>query len=153
MITIGTRAPDFSLEDDGGNRVSLSDFAGKTVVLYFYPKDDTPGCTTEACAFRDAYDEILSLGAVVIGVSPDPVARHARFRERHGLPFRLLADPEREAIGAYGAWGEKKMYGKAYEGVIRSTYVIGPDGLVVGAFPKVSPKDHAAQIIALLRGA
>lgn len=152
MPAVGDTASVFTLEDDTGNTVALTDFSGKTVVLYFYPKDDTPGCTTEACAFRDVYDEILALGAIVLGVSPDSAVRHNRFKDKYGLPFRLLSDPDHTVLAAYGAWGEKKMYGKTYEGVIRSTYVIGPDGKIVGAFPKVSPKDHAAEIIALLRG-
>ncbi len=151
MPGIGEKAPDFTLEGDSGAAVSLRDFSGKTVVLYFYPKDDTPGCTAEACAFRDAYDEILALGAVVLGVSPDSAVRHAKFKGKYELPFRLLADPDHRVLSAYGSWGEKKAYGKTYEGVIRSTYVIGPDGKVIGAFPKVSPKEHAAEILALLR--
>lgn len=153
MPAVGDSAPLFTLEDDAGNEVSLKDFSGKTVVLYFYPKDDTPGCTVEACSFRDVYDEILALGAVVLGVSPDSAVRHNRFKDKYALPFRLLSDPAHTVLAAYGAWGEKKLYGKTYEGVLRSTYVIGPDGIIAGAFPKVAPKDHAAEIIALLRGA
>lgn len=147
----GDRAPVFALNDEDGNEISLASFSGKKVVLYFYPKDDTPGCTTEACAFRDAYDEILATGAVVIGVSPDTADRHAKFKSKYGLPFHLLADPEKTAIKAYGAWGEKSMYGKKYEGVIRSTFVIGPDGIITAVFPKVSPKGHAAEILETLR--
>ena len=111
--------------------ISLSDFKGKKVVLYFYPKDDTPGCTTEACAFRDVYDDILDLGAVVLGVSADSEASHTKFKQKYNLPFHLLADTEKEVLEAYGAWGEKKMYGKSYMGVIRSTYLIDENGNVV----------------------
>lgn len=150
MIEKGAPAPDFILPDDTGREVSLSSFRGKTVVLYFYPKDDTPGCTAEACGFKDVYDEILASGAAVIGVSPDTPKRHGAFREKYGLPFVLLADPERTAIGAYGAWGEKSMYGKKYEGVLRSTFVIGRDGTVLEVFPKVSPKGHGPQILEFL---
>ncbi len=150
MIAKGAPAPDFTLSDDTGRAVSLSSFRGKTVVLYFYPKDDTPGCTAEACGFRDVYDEILAAGAAVIGISPDTPAKHGKFREKYGLPFVLLADPERAAIGSYGAWGEKSMYGKKYEGVLRSTFVIGKDGIVLEVFPKVSPKGHGAEILKVL---
>lgn len=150
MLEAGSEAPDFTLEDDEGRKVSLSSFKGRTVVLYFYPKDDTPGCTKEACGFRDAYDDFLAKGAAVVGVSPDKAASHARFKSKHGLPFVLLADPDHAVLSAYGAWGEKSMYGKKYEGVLRSTVVIGPDGTIRRAFPKVSPEGHAAEILAAL---
>lgn len=150
MLETGSEAPDFTLEDDEGRKVSLSSFKGKTVVLYFYPKDDTPGCTKEACGFRDAYDDFLAKGAAVVGVSPDKASSHARFKSRHGLPFVLLADPEHAVLSAYGAWGEKSMYGKKYEGVLRSTVVIGPDGVIRRVFPKVSPEGHAAEILSAL---
>jgi len=150
MVKEGEAAPEFTLEDDEGRKVSLSAFKGKTVVLYFYPKDDTPGCTKEACGFRDAYDDFLAKGAAVIGVSPDKAVSHARFKAKHGLPFVLLADPEHAVLSAYGAWGEKSMYGKRYEGVLRSTVVIGPDGDIRKVFPKVSPEGHAAEILAAL---
>ena len=150
MVKEGEAAPEFTLEDDEGRKVSLSAFKGKTVVLYFYPKDDTPGCTKEACGFRDAYDDFLAKGAAVIGVSPDKAVSHARFKAKHGLPFVLLADPEHAVLSAYGAWGEKSMYGKRYEGVLRSTVVIGPDGAIRKVFPKVSPEGHATEILAAL---
>jgi len=150
MIETGMKAPDFSLESDTAGRVSLSGFAGKTVILYFYPKDDTPGCTTEACGFRDAFDLFLEKGAVVIGVSPDNPVSHGKFRAKFGLNFLLLADPDHSVLSAYGAWGEKSMYGKTYEGVLRSTVVIGPDGRIVKIFPKVKPEGHAQEILALL---
>ncbi|MDX9957462.1 MAG: peroxiredoxin, partial [Spirochaetia bacterium] len=115
-----------------------------------YPKDDTPGCTKEACGFRDAWDSFIQKGAVVIGVSPDKTQSHAKFRTKYKLPFHLLADPETRVLKAYGAWGEKSMYGKTYEGVLRSTFVIGKDGVIVKAFPKVKPEGHAEEILALL---
>jgi peroxiredoxin Q/BCP len=150
MIREGMTAPDFVLDNDEGISVSLSSYAGKTIVLYFYPKDDTPGCTKEACGFRDVFDAILEKGAVVIGVSPDTAASHAKFRKKYGLPFVLLADPEAHVLKAYGAWGQKSMYGKSYEGVLRSTFIIGPDGMVKKAFPKVTPEGHAEEILAAL---
>ncbi len=150
MIREGMAAPDFVLDSDEGASVSLASYSGKTIVLYFYPKDDTPGCTKEACGFRDAFDAILAKGAVVIGVSPDAAASHAKFRKKYGLPFVLLADPQAHVLKAYGAWGEKSMYGKKYEGVLRSTFIIGPDGMVKKAFPKVTPEGHAEEILALL---
>ncbi|PKL10001.1 MAG: thioredoxin-dependent thiol peroxidase [Spirochaetae bacterium HGW-Spirochaetae-7] len=150
MLTEGNPAPDFSLEDDAGKTVKLSFYKGKTVVVYFYPKDDTPGCTTEACGFRDAFDRFLARDAVVIGVSPDKPVSHGKFRAKYGLPFVLLADPDHSVIEAYGAWGEKTMYGKKYEGVIRSTVIVGPDGKVKKIFPKVKPEGHAEEILALL---
>lgn len=150
MLTEGNPAPDFTLEDDRGARVTLSSFRGKSVVVYFYPKDDTPGCTKEACGFRDAYDQILAKGAVVIGISPDKPTSHARFKAKYNLPFMLLADPETAVLKPWGAWGDKSMYGKKYEGVLRSTVVVGPDGTVKKIFPKVSPEGHAAEILAVL---
>jgi len=150
MLVEGTPAPDFSLEDDSGKAVSLSSFRGKTVVVYFYPKDDTPGCTKEACGFRDANDQFLAKGAVVIGISPDKAASHGKFRAKYGLPFALLADPDHAVLEAWGAWGEKAMYGKKYMGVVRSTVIVAPDGTVKKIFPKVSPEGHAEEILALL---
>lgn len=150
MLTEGTLAPDFSLEDDSGKPVSLSSFRGKTVVVYFYPKDDTPGCTKEACGFRDANDLFLAKGAVVIGISPDKPASHGKFRAKYGLPFALLADPDHAVLEAWGAWGEKAMYGRTYMGVVRSTVIVAPDGTVKKVFPKVSPEGHAEEILALL---
>ena len=146
----GQQAPDFELASDVGERVRLSDLRGKPVVLYFYPRDDTPGCTKEACAFRDAYGEFEERGAVLLGVSPDDEASHARFREKYSLPFALLADPEHEAAEAYGVWREKKNYGKTYWGVHRSTFVIGADGTIVRAMYGVKPEGHPEQVLAAL---
>jgi len=150
MLKEGDRAPEFSSVDQNGNAVKSSDFAGKTYIVYFYPKDDTPGCTKEACSFRDAYADYRKRSIAVLGVSADSAASHRKFADKHGLPFTLLADPEKEIIKAYGAWGEKKMYGKSYEGILRSTFVVGADGLVKKAYPKVSPEGHAAEILAAI---
>jgi thioredoxin-dependent peroxiredoxin len=150
MLKEGNKAPQFTLTDETGAQVSLSDFAGKKVVVYFYPKDDTPGCTKEACSFRDNYDAILAKGAVVMGISPDDEASHGKFKSKFDLPFYLLADPERKAIDAFGAWGEKSMYGKTYEGVMRSTFVVGEDGTIIKAWPKVSPDEHAVEVLGVL---
>jgi peroxiredoxin Q/BCP len=152
LVAEGEPAPDFTLTSDGGEEVRLSDFEGKPVVLYFYPKDDTPGCTTQACAIRDVYGEFERKGAVVLGVSPDDEASHVRFKEKYDLPFTLLADPEHKVAEAYGAWGEKKNYGKTYFGIIRSTFVIAPDGTLAKAFPRVDPKTHADKVLAALGG-
>ena len=150
MLTEGDAAPTFSLTDESGKTVTLSQFKGKKVVVYFYPKDDTPGCTTEACGFRDNYDAILAKGAVVIGISADSEASHGKFKSKFDLPFFLLSDPEKTAIQAFGAWGEKKMYGKAYDGILRSTFVIGADGRILKVFPNVKPADHAHEVLAVL---
>ena len=150
MITEGTKAPDFSLRDADGKMWTLADFAGSDFVLYFYPRDDTPGCTVEACEFRDRGAEFAARGVKVVGVSPDTEASHDKFRKKHGLSFILLADPEKRAIEAYGAWGEKSMYGRKMMGVIRSTFVSGADGVVKKAFPKVTPAGHAEQVLAAL---
>ena len=151
MLKDGDKAPAFSLKNAEGESISLSDFSGKTVVVYFYPRDDTPGCTTEACGFRDIYDAILASGGVVLGISADTVESHAKFRDKFELPFHLLSDPEKEVIQAFGAWGLKKNYGKEYMGLIRSTFVIGPDGIVKKAYPKVKPAEHAAEILEILK--
>ena len=151
MLEAGTKAPDFTLPDKDGRPVSLSDFRGKRVVLYFYPRDDTPGCTRQACAFAAAYDAFRELDAVVIGVSRDSAASHRKFAEKHGLPFVLLSDPERRAIEAYGVWQEKKNYGKVSMGVVRSTFIIGPDGIVQKAMPKVKPDTNAEDVLKFLR--
>jgi peroxiredoxin Q/BCP len=147
MIKEGEKAPDFSLEDHAGNKVSLHDFKGKKVVLYFYPKDNTPGCTKEACSFRDVYDSILEKGAVVLGVSADSVKSHNNFKKKYTLPFYLLSDPEKKVIQAYNAWGDKKMYGKIYKGIIRSTIIIGQDGIIQKIFPEVTPKQHGQEVL------
>ena len=150
MIEAGTTAPDFELETDRGEKVRLSDYRGKPVVLYFYPRDDTPGCTKEACAIRDAWSEFERRGAVVLGVSPDKVASHSRFRAKYRLPFTLLADTEHEVAELYGAWREKKLYGKLSLGIVRSTFLIDADGLVKKVWPKVDPAQHADWVLAEL---
>ncbi|HEY7614204.1 MAG TPA: peroxiredoxin [Gemmatimonadales bacterium] len=152
MIKTGEPAPPFSLTDGKGERVTLKDLAGKHVVLYFYPKDDTPGCTKEACRFRDSFDELQDLGAVVLGVSPDSAESHTRFAEKYRLPFRLLSDPDKKVMQDYDAWGEKTSYGKTTTGVIRSTVWIGPDGRVVRHWPRVSDAEtHPDQVLAALK--
>jgi peroxiredoxin Q/BCP len=149
-LEAGDTAPDFSLQDADGATVSLADLAGSTTVLYFYPKDDTTGCTAEACEFRDLAPDYEAAGARVIGVSPDPVASHAKFRDKYGLSFTLLSDPDHELAEAYGVWVEKTKYGRTYMGVERSTFVIGPDGRLAQALYKVRPKGHAASILDLV---
>ena len=151
LLTPGTPAPDFTLPDQSGNPVRLSDFRGKTVVLYFYPKDNTPGCTRQACAFAAAYEAFRSRNAVVIGVSKDSTASHQRFAAKYDLPYVLLSDPERQAIEAYGVWQEKKMCGKVSMGVVRSTYVIDGDGVIRHALPKVKPDTNPAEVLELLQ--
>lgn len=153
MLEQGTKAPDFTLNDKDGNAVSLADFAGKKVVLYFYPKDNTPGCTRQACAFAAAYEDFKTLDAVVIGVSKDSEASHRRFAEKNGLPFILLSDPELKAIQAYGVWQEKKNYGKVSKGVVRSTFIIDEKGLIEKVMPKVKPDTNAAEILEYLKNA
>ncbi len=149
MIEQGEKAPDFSAKDQHGNTVSLNDFKGKSIVLYFYPKDNTPGCTKEACNLRDNYEDLISKGFVVLGVSPDSEESHKKFAEKFTLPFPLLADPELKIIKAYGAWGEKNMYGKKYEGLLRSTFIINKDGEIEKVIKKVKTDDHANQIFKL----
>lgn len=153
MLQQGDEAPDFALESDGGDVVRLADLAGRRVVLYFYPKDDTSGCTKEACGFRDAHAEYADRGVTVLGVSPDGVGSHVKFRDKYDLNFPLLADPDHAVAEAYGAWGTKKMYGREYEGILRSTFVIGPDGRIEHAYRKVKPAEHAEQILADLDAA
>jgi peroxiredoxin Q/BCP len=144
------KAPAFTLADDAGKKHALKDYLGQNVVLYFYPKDDTPGCTVEACDFRDAMDAIADHGAVVIGISPDSSASHDKFRKKHKLPFTLLADPDKATMMKYGAWGEKTLYGKKTTGVIRSTFLIDDGGKIVHVWPNVKAKGHVAQVIAKL---
>jgi peroxiredoxin Q/BCP len=151
MITAGQKAPGFSLPDDDGNSVSLSGFIGKKVIVYFYPRDNSPGCTKEACSFRDAFDEFMEAGAAVLGISPDSAASHAGFRKRHGLPFHLLSDRDHKVAEAYGAWGEKKLYGKTSMGIIRSTFIIDERGVVAKVFPKVKPEGHAEEVLKALK--
>ncbi|MBN1660569.1 MAG: thioredoxin-dependent thiol peroxidase [Anaerolineae bacterium] len=150
MLEEGAKAPDFTLPAEPAGDVTLSDYRGKKVVLYFYPKDDTPGCTTEACTFRDVYDDILAAGAVVLGVSPDPVESHEKFRRKHGLPFALLSDPDHHVADLYGAWGEKTVFGKKREGILRSTYIIDETGHIARVFPNVSPKQHSQEVLEAL---
>lgn len=152
MMEVGTKAPAFTLPDKDGNPVSLSDFAGKKVVLYFYPKDNTPGCTRQACAFAAAYADFKTMDVAVIGVSKDSAASHQRFAEKHGLPFLLLSDPELTAIQAYGVWQEKKLYGKVSMGVVRTTFIIDEQGMIEKVMPKVKPDTNAAEILTYLRG-
>jgi len=149
-IEPGQPAPGFSLQADDGSTVSLSDLAGGTVALYFYPKDDTTGCTAQACEFRDMKADYDAAGVRVIGVSPDSLKSHVRFRDKYGLPFTLLSDPDHTAAEAYGVWVEKFMYGKSYMGIERSTFVIGPDGVVTQALYKVKPSGHAASLLELV---
>ena len=147
----GAPAPDFALQSDSGETVKLSDLRGKQVVLYFYPKDDTPGCTTQACGIRDVYGEFERAGAVVLGVSPDDERSHVKFKQKFELPFTLLADPDHAVAEEYGVWGEKKYMGRTYLGVSRSTFVIGEDGTVKKVLHKVKPATHADDVLAVLR--
>jgi peroxiredoxin Q/BCP len=151
VVEEGKPAPDFELKSDAGETVKLSDLRGKQVVLYFYPKDDTPGCTTQACGIRDTYGEFERAGAVVLGVSPDDERSHVKFKEKFELPFTLLADEEHEVAEAYGVWGEKKYMGRTYMGVERSTFVIGEDGNVKRVMHKVKPDTHADDVLETLR--
>jgi peroxiredoxin Q/BCP len=151
VIEEGKPAPDFELTSDSGDTVKLSSLRGKPVVLYFYPKDDTPGCTTQACGIRDAYGEFERAGAVVLGVSPDDEKSHAKFKGKYGLPFPLLADTEHSVAEQYGVWGEKKYMGRTYLGVSRWTFVIDEDGNVKKVFPNVKPAEHADNVLAALR--
>ena len=150
MIEEGKPAPDFELATDTGERVKLSDYRGQAVVLYFYPKDDTPGCTVEACGFRDSYDDFVKRGAVVLGVSPDDEASHVKFKDKFSLPFTLLADPEHAVADQYGVWGEKKYAGKTYWGVNRTTFVIDAEGNVAKVMKNVKPDGHPEQVLAAL---
>ena len=152
MLEVGTKAPDFTLKDKDGISVSLSDFAGRKVVLYFYPKDNTPGCTRQACAFAAAYEGFKAKNVAVIGISKDSVASHLKFAQKYDLPFVLLSDPELQAIQAYGVWQEKKLYGKVSMGVVRTTFLIDEQGNLERIMPKVKPDTNAAEILAYLNG-
>ena len=147
MIEVGAMAPDFELKADSGQTVRLGDYGGRRIILYFYPKDDTSGCTKEACGFRDHLPEFETRGAIVLGVSPDGVDSHERFRDKYELNFPLLSDPDHSVAAAYGAWGKKKMYGREYEGILRSTFVIAPDGRVEKVYAKVKPAGHAELLL------
>lgn len=149
-LKIGDKAPDFQAKDQDGNPISLAQFRGKKVVLYFYPKDDTPGCTAEACDLRDNYEVFLSKGFVVIGVSGDAEASHKKFRAKYNLPFPLIPDTNRKVLNAYGAWGEKSMYGKIFKGVIRMTFIISENGIIENVIEKVKTSDHSKQIFELI---
>ena len=150
MLQVGDKAPDFTLKDKDGRDVSISDFAGKKVVLYFYPKDNTPGCTRQACAFAGQYRAFQEKNVEVIGISKDSVASHVKFAEKYNLPFVLLSDPERQAIESYGVWQEKKLYGKVSMGVVRTTFIIDEQGVIEKVMPKVKPDTNAAEILAQL---
>lgn len=150
MLKIGDKAPDFTLKNEENRDIALSNFKGKKVVLYFYPKDNTPGCTKEACSFRDVYDDILEAGAVVIGISKDSVKAHKKFKDKYELPFYLLSDPEHEVIESYGVWQEKKMFGKVYMGIVRSTFIIDEEGIIEKVYPKVKPNEHGEEILKAL---
>ena len=150
MLKVGDLAPDFTLKDKDGNAVSLSDFRGKRTVVYFYPKDNTPGCTRQACAFAAAFDEFKRRDVAVIGISRDSVASHQKFAERHGLPFLLLSDPDLVAIAGFGVWQEKKLYGKTSMGVVRTTFLLDEQGRVTAVMPKVKPDTNAAEVLAML---
>ena len=152
MLEINTKAPDFTLPDKDGNPVSLSDFRGRKVVLYFYPRDNTPGCTRQACAFAAAYDRFRSMDVTVIGVIKDSVSSHLKFAQKYDLPFILLSDPELQAIQAYDVWKEKKLYGKVSMGVVRTTYIIDEQGNIEKVMPKVKPDTNAAEILEYLTG-
>jgi peroxiredoxin Q/BCP len=151
MIAVGKKAPPFTLPADDGTSVSLADLKGSKVVLYFYPKDDTPGCTTESCELRDHWDEITRAGAVVLGISPDPVASKKKFRQKYQFPFRLLADEDHAVAEAYGVWGEKSMYGRKYMGILRTTFLIDEQGKVEHVFANVKPKGHGAEVLEALQ--
>lgn len=153
LLTTGIPAPDFALMDENGKLHRLADFKGHSVVLYFYPKDDTPGCTKEACAFRDGYADNEKAGVVILGVSPDSVKSHAKFKAKYHLPFTLLADEDHAVCEKYGVWGRKKFAGNEYDGVFRTTYLIGPDGFIRKVFEGVKPDGHATEVLAALPAA
>ncbi len=146
-LKAGNQAPDFTAPISGGGRVSLRDFRGKNVILYFYPKDDTPGCTKEACAFRDDFAAFKRKGAAVLGVSTDSVKSHEKFADKHKLPFTLVADEDRKIVNAYGVWGEKRFMGRKYMGTHRVTFLIGPDGRIRMIWPEIKPAEHAQQVL------
>lgn len=146
----GEVAPDFELISDGGQTIRLSDFRGKKVILYFYPKDMTSGCTKEACSFRDSYPQYEEEGAVILGVSPDPPQSHVRFKSKYNLPFTLLSDEDHKVAEAYGVWGKKSLYGRTYHGILRTTFVIDEQGHIAGVFTNVKPEGHGAEVLSVL---
>jgi len=152
-VSANNPAPDFELLDETGTPRRLSDYRGKPVVLYFYPKDDTPGCTKEACSFRDDYSEYEKAGVIILGVSPDSPKSHAKFKEKYNLPFTLLADEDHQVCELYGAWGRKKFMGREYDGVLRTTFLIGSDGTILRIFPDVKPEGHSKEVLAALEAA
>jgi thioredoxin-dependent peroxiredoxin len=152
-ISAGTTAPDFTLQDETGTTRSLSEFQGKPLILYFYPKDDTPGCTKEACAFRDDYSAYQEAGVNIVGVSPDSPKSHQKFKEKYQLPFALLADEEHQVADAYGVWGPKKFMGKSYEGILRTTFLIDGQGQIIRVYENVKPAEHSAEILEDLKEA
>lgn len=151
MLNKNIEAPDFELPDENGKLHKLSDYRGSNVLLYFYPKDDTPGCTTEACEFRDDYNEYEKDGVVILGVSPDSPKSHKKFKDKYNLPFTLLADENHHVCEMYGVWGKKSMYGREYYGVLRTSFLIGSDGKLIEIFENVKPKGHSQQILSLLK--
>ena len=151
VLSAGEKAPDFQLKDSVGVVHSLSDYQGQTIVLYFYPKDDTPGCTKEACAFRDTFKDFKDAGVDVIGVSPDSETSHTKFTQKYDLPFTLLSDPDHKTCEAYGVWGLKKNYGREYEGIFRTTFIIGPNGDIKRVFKNVKPSEHVEEVLAEVR--
>lgn len=147
VLSEGAKAPEFNLTDSEGNQHRLSDYEGETIVVYFYPKDDTPGCTKEACSFRDAYADFKEAGVEVIGISPDTEQSHKKFANKYDLPFTLLSDPDHQVSEAYGVWGLKKYMGREYEGIYRTTFIIGPDGEIKRVFENVKPSDHSQEVL------
>jgi thioredoxin-dependent peroxiredoxin len=150
VVQEGKPAPEFELTSDSGERVRLSDFRGKPVVVYFYPRDDTPGCTAQACGIRDSYDAFGERGAVVLGISPDDESSHVKFKQKYGLPFTLLADPDHQVAERYGVWGERKAYGKTFMGIERSTFIVDPEGNVARVMRRVKPDTHAQNVLEAL---
>ena len=152
MLQEGTKAPSFKLQDSQGKRHQSSDYEGQSIILYFYPKDDTPGCTKEACSFRDNYSAFKEAGVEIIGISPDTVESHQKFSEKYDLPFTLLADPDHEVCEAYEVWGTKKSFGREYEGVFRTTFIIDPDGKIKRVFEDVKPSEHSQEVLEVVSG-
>jgi thioredoxin-dependent peroxiredoxin len=150
-LAAGNKAPEFTLMNESGQEFRLSDYIGKTVLLYFYPKDDTPGCTKEACNFRDDYSEYDQAGVTILGISPDTSKSHAKFKAKYELPFTLLADPDHQIASAYGVWGRKQYMGREYDGILRTTFLIGPDSRIFKVFENVKPAEHSAEVLAELK--